>query len=73
MTEHQIHILTRVVLALVFFIGLIALFAFSSRRRTKKMAAEAKKKDEVEFLNFDEARRRRANDRRGNKAKKARR
>lgn len=73
MTEHQIHILTRVILALVFFIGLIALLAFLSKQRAKKMAAETKKKDEVEFLNFDEAHRRRANNRRGHKAKKARR
>jgi hypothetical protein len=58
MTEHQIHILTRVILAIVFLLGMIALFAFVSRRRAKANSGKAEK---IELLNFDEARRRKNN------------
>ena len=59
MTEHQIHILTRILLAAVFLLGMIALFAFASRRRRAK--ANSDKSEKVELLNFDEARRRKNN------------
>lgn len=61
MTEHQIHVLTRIFLAFVFIVGMIALFAFLSSRRAKAVSAKAKKKDEGEFYNFDEVRRRELN------------
>lgn len=70
MTEHQIHIITRIILALMFFIGLTALFGFISRRRSKKISVETKRIEKVEFLNFDEPRQRRANNRRGKRLKK---
>jgi preprotein translocase subunit SecG len=61
MTEHQIHILTRVILAIVFLLAMIALFAFMSRRRAKTNSGKADKAEKIELLNFDEARRRKNN------------
>lgn len=59
MTEHQIHILTGILLAAVFLLGMIALFAPASRRRAAK--ANPDKSGKMELLNFDEARRRKKN------------
>lgn len=58
MTEHQIHILTKFLMALPVMLGMIVFFSFVGRRYAKRGSVKTEK---IELLNFDEARRRKNN------------
>ena len=61
--EHQEHLLSRFIIAVIVVSGFLLLFGLFNKKRKKT------KPDKLEFLNFDEQRKRESNNRKRKKDK----